>query len=163
IDHDERILEFNPAAEKTFGYARAEVLGRKLSELIIPPGLRDAHRRGMAHYLATGVGPVLGRRVELPALRADGSEVPSGISIVPTILDGKPIFTGYLRDITERRRAEEEILQLNRDLEERVRQRTAELSAANAELDRAVKLKDEFLATVSRELRTPLSGVIGMV
>src|SRR5262249_2256132 len=60
VDHEERIIEFNPAAEKTFGYRRAAVLGCKLSETIIPPTHRDAHRRGMQHYLATGEGPVLG-------------------------------------------------------------------------------------------------------
>jgi two-component system, sensor histidine kinase and response regulator len=163
IDHQERILEFNPAAERIFGYARAAALGQRLSELIIPPAYRAAHRRGMQHYLASGEGPVLGRRVELPALRADGSEFPAEISIVPTVLDGRPIFTGYLRDITERKRAEQEILQLNRDLEQRVAARTAELHSANAQLARAAKLKDEFFATVSHELRTPLSGVIGII
>lgn len=163
VDHEERVIEFNPAAEKTFGYPRTAALGRTLSELIIPPRLRAAQHRDLSHYLATGVGPALGRRVELPALRADGAEFPAEISIVPTILDGKPILTCYLRDITERKQAEEVILQLNRDLEARVAQRTAELSAANEALARAAKSKDEFLATVSHELRTPLSGVLGMV
>jgi PAS domain S-box-containing protein len=163
IDHEEHIVEFNPAAERIFGYPRAAVLGQRLSELIIPPAFRAEHRRGMQHYLASGEGPVLGRRVELPALRADGSEFPAEISIVPTVLDGRPIFTGYLRDITERKRAEQDILQLNRDLEQRVADRTAELKSANAQLARAAKLKDEFLATVSHELRTPLAGVVGMV
>jgi PAS domain S-box-containing protein len=163
IDHEERVLEFNPAAERIFGYPRAAVLGQPLSELIIPPAHRAEHRRGMRHYLASGEGPVLGRRVELPALRADGSEFPAEISIVPTVLDGRPIFTGYVRDITERKRAEQDILQFNRDLEQRVADRTAELKRANAQLARAAKLKDEFFATVSHELRTPLGGVIGMV
>jgi PAS domain S-box-containing protein len=163
IDHEERILEFNPAAERIFGYPRASVLGRRLSELIIPPAYRAEHRRGMRHYLASGEGPVLGRRVEMPALRAGGSEFPAEISIVPTVLDGRPIFTGYVRDITERKRAEQDILQFNRALEQRVADRTAELESANAQLARAAELKDEFFATVSHELRTPLGGVIGMV
>src|SRR5262249_34430083 len=63
IDHEERILEFNPAAEKTFGHARAAVLGRRLSELLIPPAYRAAHQAGMRRYLTTGEGAVLGRRV----------------------------------------------------------------------------------------------------
>jgi two-component system sensor histidine kinase/response regulator len=106
IDDDERILEFNPAAERTFGHRRAEVLGRKMSELIIPPALREAHRQGLRRFLETGHGPVLGRRVEMSAIRADGAEFPVEISIVGRMIEGRNIFTGYLRDITERREAE---------------------------------------------------------
>src|SRR5712691_9993062 len=73
IDHLGRIVEFNPAAERLFGHRHADVLGKDLAELIVPPALREAHRRGLARYLATGEGPVLGRRVEMPALRADGN------------------------------------------------------------------------------------------
>src|SRR5712692_4748941 len=76
IDAGGRILEFNPAAERTFGYLRSEVLGKELAEKIIPPSLRNAHRRGMAHYHQTGEGPVLGKRIEVTAMRADGSEFP---------------------------------------------------------------------------------------
>jgi len=96
-------------------------------------------------------------------MRADGSQFPAEISIIPTLLNDRPIFTGYLRDITERKRAESEILQLNQDLERRVEQRTAELRESNAALAKASRLKDEFLANMSHELRTPLNGVIGMV
>ncbi len=108
IDHEGRVIEFNPAAEATFGYARGDVLGLELCELIIPPSLRDAHRKGLAHFHATGEGPVLGRRIELPAMRADGSEflVELAITRIPT--GGPPLFTAYLRDISERKRADDE-------------------------------------------------------
>src|SRR5438270_9289134 len=66
IDHEGRVIEFNPAAERTFGYRRSEVLGRELAECIVPPRLRDAHRQGLARYLTTGEGTVLGRRIEMP-------------------------------------------------------------------------------------------------
>ena len=65
MDEDGRITEFNPAAERTFGFRRADVIGQPLADMIIPPSLRDAHRRGLAHYLATGSGPVLNRRIEI--------------------------------------------------------------------------------------------------
>ena len=106
IDHQGRITEFNPAAEDTFGYRREEVVGKPLAEVIIPPSLRDKHRQGLAHYLATGEGRMLGRRVELTAIRADGSEFPVELALARIPLDGPPSFTGYMRDITERRLSE---------------------------------------------------------
>ena len=106
IDHVGRILEFNPAAERTFGHSRAEALGRDIGTLIVPARLRQAHQRGLAHYLATGEGPVLGKRIELPALRADGSEFPAELAIVRVPITGPPLFTAYLRDIGERSRIE---------------------------------------------------------
>ncbi len=109
IDQEGRVVEFNPAAERTFGYQAAEILGRPLDEMIIPPAQREAHRRGLAHYLATGEGPLIGRRVELSALRADGSEFPVELSIVPAATGGRLLFTGFIRDITERKRAEEQL------------------------------------------------------
>ena len=102
IDHHDRILEFNPAAERTFGYGRADVLGRPMAELIVPPALRERHRRGIQHFLATGEGPVLNRRIENVAVRADGTEFTVELAVTPMALDGSPIFTAYLRDITER-------------------------------------------------------------
>ena len=109
IDHEGCITEFNPAAERTFGYRRDEVLGQQLADVIIPPALRERHRQGFARYLATGEARVLGRRIEMTAVRADGSEFPTELAITRIPLDGPPSFTGYLRDITERKQAEEEL------------------------------------------------------
>ena len=102
IDAQGHVLEFNPAAERTFGYRRADVLGRELSTLIIPESLRAEHHRGLAHYLATGEGPVLGKRIELPAMRADGTEFQVELAITRIATDGPPIFTAYLREISDR-------------------------------------------------------------
>lgn len=101
------IVEFNPAAERTFGWERAEVLGLPIAEVIVPPALRDAHRQGLAHYLATGEGPILRRRIEVVGMHRDGSEFPVEIAIVPT--EGADVeFTAYLRDITDRKREQGE-------------------------------------------------------
>jgi PAS domain S-box-containing protein len=109
IDREGCITEFNPAAERTFGYRRDKVLGQQLADVIIPPALREGHRHGFARYLATGEARVLGKRIEMTALRADGSEFPAELAITRISLDGPPSFTGYLRDITERKQSEEEL------------------------------------------------------
>jgi PAS domain S-box-containing protein len=109
IDHDGCITEFNPAAEHTFGYHRDEVLGKHLADVIIPPSLREKHRQGFARYLATGEARVLGKRIEMTAVRADGTEFPVELAIARIPMEGPPSFTGYLRDITERKRVEQEL------------------------------------------------------
>ncbi len=114
IDADSRITEFNPAAERTFGHARADVLGRSLPELLIPEALREAHRNGLAHYLATGEGPVLGQRIEVPALHAADGEMLVELAITRIPIAGPPLFTAYLRDITDRKRDEEMLAQTAR-------------------------------------------------
>ncbi len=81
IDHRGRIIEFNTAAESIFGYAREGAMGKDLAELIIPERLREAHRTGMTQYLKSGEGPVLGKRLELPAVRLNGEEFPAEVSI----------------------------------------------------------------------------------
>jgi PAS domain S-box-containing protein len=114
IDHDGRITEFNPAAERTFGCSRDAVVGKHLADIIIPPVLREKHRQGLDRYLATGEARVLGRRLELMAVRGDGSEFPVELAITRIPLDGPPSFTGYLRDITDRKRAEEALRESDR-------------------------------------------------
>ena len=111
IDAEERIIEFNPAAEVIFGYARQAVLGHRVDDLIIPPALRERHRLGMAHCLQTGSGPFFDRRVEITAMRADGSEFPVELSL--TRIEGQhpPLFTAFIRDLTERKKSETALLE----------------------------------------------------
>jgi diguanylate cyclase (GGDEF)-like protein/PAS domain S-box-containing protein len=109
IDHRGRIVEFNPAAERTFGYRRADVVGREMAQLIIPAALRAAHREGMARYLAAGVGGAIDRRFETTAMRADGTEFPVELSITRIPSAGPPMFTGFLRDITVQKRMLEQL------------------------------------------------------
>jgi PAS domain S-box-containing protein len=109
IDHDGCITEFNPAAERTFGYHRNEVLGKQLADVIVPPSLRDKHRQGLARYLDTREARIIGRRAEMTAVHADGTEFPCELAISRIPMDGPPSFTGYLRDITERKQSEEQL------------------------------------------------------
>jgi PAS domain S-box-containing protein len=106
IDHQGNILEFNAAAEEMFGYFANDAVGQELAELIMPARFREQHRRGLAHFLQTGEGPILGRRIELTALRADGSEFPVELAITRVGTQTPPMFTGFARDITGRKRAE---------------------------------------------------------
>ncbi|MEA2358633.1 MAG: hypothetical protein QOI62_1893 [Solirubrobacteraceae bacterium] len=106
MDHQGRLVEFNPAAERTFGYRREEAVGAELADLIVPPALREAHRHGLARYMAGGEPRVLDRRLELTAMRNDGREFPVELTITRIAGVQPPMFTGYIRDVTERRRAE---------------------------------------------------------
>ena len=108
MDATGHVLEFNPAAERIFGFSREEAIGAELAELIIPPRMREQHRRGLAHFLKTGEGPVIGRRIEIEGLRKDGTEILVELAITALKIDNERVFTAYLRDITDRRREQEE-------------------------------------------------------
>ncbi|MEE3331425.1 MAG: PAS domain S-box protein [Myxococcota bacterium] len=118
IDSLGLIMEFNPAAEETFGYARNEVLGKQMANLIVPPSLRAAHEQGLQHYLASGEGPVLNQRIEITAIRSNGQEFPVELAITPFQFGDKEAFTGFIRDITERKRAEATLRETERQLRE---------------------------------------------
>jgi PAS domain S-box-containing protein len=144
IDQQSRIIEFNPAAEKMFGYKREEVLGQDMAKLLIPASLREQHYRGLAQYLQTGKAQLIGKRVEVTATRADGTEFPVDLALADIPQAGPPVFTAYLRDITERKQAMEALEQ------------------ARAAAEAANEAKSAFLATMSHEIRTPMNAVIGM-
>ncbi|MDQ6433877.1 PAS domain S-box protein [Mesorhizobium sp. LHD-90] len=102
IDENGHVVEFNPAAEATFGYSRAQAMGREISELIISPRLRNANSTGHAAYLAGGAPGLLGRRIEQTAMRADGSEFPVELAITEAWNGSRRFFTASLRDLSER-------------------------------------------------------------
>jgi len=91
IDASGRVQEFNPASERVFGFTRSEAVGKDLAELIIPPRLRERHRLGLARYLDTGKGPLIGKLIEIEALRRDGSEIMVALAISATKVNGSPI------------------------------------------------------------------------
>jgi diguanylate cyclase (GGDEF)-like protein/PAS domain S-box-containing protein len=107
MDSEGKITDWNPMAETIFGWPRSEVVGRLISDTIIPERYRDAHRRGLQHFLDTGEGPVLNNRLELEALHRDGHEFPIEISIAATRSGSGYVFGAFVRDITERRQAHE--------------------------------------------------------
>jgi len=123
IDQESKILEFNPAAEAMFAYTAAEVVGKPMDELIVPPSLRAKHRRGIRRYLASGQGPILGKRIEMTAMRSDGTEFPAELAIVPIESESRPLFTGHVRDLTERYRWEDELQRAREELDSKVEQR----------------------------------------
>jgi PAS domain S-box-containing protein len=111
MDEHGRVVSWNPRAEAVFGWSRDEAVDRLLAELIIPPRYRDAHAEGLTRFLATGEGPVIGHRIELSALRRDGSEFPVELTVT-AIREGKAhIFNAFVADITERKRLETLLVQ----------------------------------------------------
>jgi diguanylate cyclase (GGDEF)-like protein/PAS domain S-box-containing protein len=106
------ITDWNAMAETIFGWARSEAVGRSVADTIVPPRYRLAHYLGLRHFLATGDGPVLNKLLELAALHRDGHEFPIELSISATTSGRDHIFSAFIRDITDRQRAEETLRRL---------------------------------------------------
>jgi PAS domain S-box-containing protein len=141
MDNQGLIARWSPQAERVFGFTQAEAVGKRMSETIVPQRYRLAHEAGMRHYLATGEGPVLNKRIEIFAVTKEAREIPVELSITP-IRAGKEVsFCAFLRDISERKAAE------------------IERASLMGELTEAVRTRDEFIAIASHELKTPISSL----
>lgn len=111
MDREGWITEWNLMAERTFGWTRDDAIGCRLADIIVPPGQREAHRHGLAHYVATGEGPILNRRIEVHALRRDGTEFPVELTIQTVETRHGQEFSAFLRDLTEKKGAEAQLRQ----------------------------------------------------
>jgi two-component system sensor histidine kinase/response regulator len=138
------VVNWNQQAETTFGWSRDEAMGQVLGQMIIPERYRIAHNKGLQHFLVSGEGPVLNKRIEISALHRDGHELPIELSITAMQWGQTHLFTAFVRDITERQRSE------------------TELQSAKEAAEAASEAKSTFLATMSHEIRTPMNGILGM-
>jgi PAS domain S-box-containing protein len=147
MDEQGRITEWNARAEEMFGWRRDEVVGKLLSETLIPKSYRSTHEQGLRRFLTSGVGPILNQRVEITALRRSGDELPVELSVAPYRVGDAWAFSGFVRDITERKRAEASM--------RRFREMETELAHANR-----VGALGQMSASIAHEVRQPISAAI---
>lgn len=138
IDRQGRIAKWNPQAEKVFGWKQSEVLNRPLSETIIPPQFREAHERGLRRHLETGESSILGKTVELFAVKKDNTEIDVALSISPMTIDDKQFFIGFIRDITEKKLLENKLKTFNESLSQQVEHKTSEIIEAKELADKLI-------------------------
>ena len=147
MDEDGRITEWNAQAETMFGWGREDAVGRQLAETIIPMRYRVDHVEGLRRFLTSGEGPLLNRLVELTAVRRNGSEFPVELSIAPYRIGGTWEFSGFVRDISERKRAERSL--------RRYREIEMELAHANR-----VAAMGQLSASIAHEVSQPLAAAM---
>lgn len=156
IDLDGKVVEFNDVACAMFAYERSEAIDQELSELIIPPSLRERHLHGMARFRKTGEGPILRQRVEIQGMRSDGSEFPVALAVIPFEFGGQKYFTATLRDLTvehEQRAVIEEAAKqeklLNRELDHRVKNMLAQIVVLCREAEGRATVDQSVVASLT--------------
>jgi PAS domain S-box-containing protein len=151
MDEQGRITEWNAQAETMFGWRREEAVGRRLSERLIPARYWSDHEEGLRRFLTSGEGPILNRRVEITALRRNGSEFPVELSVASYRIGGSWAFSGFVRDVTERKTAETAV----RESEARYREVQMTLAHANR-----VATMGQLSASIAHEINQPISASI---
>jgi two-component system sensor histidine kinase/response regulator len=158
MDPEGRISYWNMAAERILGYASAEAIGQNLHTFIVPPRYHEAHQAAFPEFLRTGQGAAVGKTLDLFARRKDGQEISVQLSLSAIKINDDWHAVGLIRDITERKRAEEELRETNRQLEAA----TARANEMAVRAETANVAKSDFLANMSHEIRTPMNAIIGM-
>ncbi|WP_109121598.1 PAS domain-containing hybrid sensor histidine kinase/response regulator [Azospirillum sp. TSO22-1] len=162
IDDRGLVQSVNPACLHMFGYTAEEMLGRNI-HLLMPSHHAIHHDELMRASRRSAPYDVVGRSRELVARHKDGAEVLIEMGISEVRVNNRCFYTGVIRDITERKRAQQALVDANVYLEQRVAERTAEVEAARRKAEEAARAKADFLATMSHEIRTPMNGILGMV
>ena len=152
MDTDGLISGWNRHCVDCFGWTAEEAVGQRLSSLIVPPGLRAAHERGLAHFLESGEGPVLNRRIEVPALHREGHEFPIELSVTASTQFGELCFVGFLRDVSARHAIVERHQRQLRESDHRVKNMLTVVSAIAHQTARTVPDFDTFLTDFTGRL-----------
>jgi PAS domain S-box-containing protein len=139
MDDKGRIIAFNPAAEKIFGYQKDKVIGRLVSDMLIPPPLRKAHEKGLARFLKSGEEKIIGRRVEVDAMRADQSVFRAEMGVISVGAENSPVFIAYIRDISQQKKAEKEQRQYALNIKKTLVQTILSIS-------RIIEIRDPYTA-----------------